>query len=152
MQTTIKNEPLFTLTQAAEAIFSPSNDVLADVVRFTNTKDSLNDFRDSIKARLDSEIQASKVPVAEAVKDLRKNMINAGIDKRRASEVLLDLGFRERAAAKSTSAKATKKDDLAAKLAPVIAKLIALADAELGNDEEAISALRRAYLTKAGKA
>lgn len=132
-------------------LFTPTNDVIADIVTYTNAKDAAADFKTSIKARLDAEIQASELPVKEAVKALRAAMIEAGIDKRRVSEVLIDLGFKDEA--KSKAAKAAKEEKAEAEaeeLAPIIAELIALAETKAG--EKAVKALRRAYLSAQGKA
>ena len=132
-------------------IFTATDNVIADIVKFQNAKDALGDLKDSIKARLDDEIQRSGVPIAEALKSLRKELVTAGIDRRRVSETLIALGFKvkespkpakdEEGEDKETSA----KEEKAAKLAPVIEALKELAKEQAG--EDAISALRRAWLS-----
>ena len=136
----------------AEA-FSATADVIADVIKFVNVADATADLKDSIKARLDAEIQGSKIPQAEAVLSLRETLITAGIDRRRASEVLVLLGYKivSSASKAADAAKSAKADALKAKLAPTIDKLIELATSETTSEEEAVSALRRAHLSLAAR-
>ena len=136
------------------SLFVASGDVVADVIKFVNIKDASNDLRDSIKARLDNEIQTAKIPVSEALESLRSVLIDAGVDKRRVSEVFTDLGFKDssKKTVKADAAKAAKAEALKAKLQPTIDKLIALAIAETDDTAMAISALRRAHLTLQGRA
>lgn len=127
-------------------LFNPSTCLVSDIVRYAGLSSGLANLRDCIKQQIDNEIAASGVDRRTALADLKKQVVESGLDPRRASEVFIELGFRERAK-KSTSKGKVEKDE---KLAPVIAKLIALADAEAGDD--AVAALRRAYLTKQGQA
>jgi hypothetical protein len=133
-------------TEITPAVFQDSNDVVADVVQYARLSSGLASLRESIAARIKDVIAASGVETAKALKDLKTQVVAAGLDPRRASEVFIELGFRERAP-KAESASKAEKDT---KLAPVIEKLIALAEAEAGDD--AVSALRRAYLAKQAKA
>lgn len=125
--------------------FNDSEDVVADIVHYSRLSSNLATLRDSIKARVSNVIAESGVKQAQALKDLKQQVIAAGVNPRRASEVFIELGFRERT--KQTSKSKIEKDE---RLNPVIEKLIALAEAEAG--EDAVSALRRAYLTKQAKA
>ena len=135
------------------SLFTPSGDVIADIVKFVNVKDASNDLRDSIKASLDSEIKNSKSTISEALESLRGVLIEAGIDKRRVSEVFTDLGFKDatKKTVKADEAKAAKAEALKAKLQPIIDELVALALSRTESPAEAISALRRAHLTLQGR-
>jgi hypothetical protein len=106
-------------------------------------------FSDNAAAAKSAAKSAIKVAVEVfgaqgAAKVIREDLIGKhGLAKQRVSELLLEFGLRTRAAAKKT-------DELAAELAPVIEALIALANDQAG--ENAVSALRRAYLSAQGKA
>jgi hypothetical protein len=128
-------------TNPAVELFQDSHDVVADVVKYARLSSGLASLRESIAARIKDVIAASGVATAKALKDLKTQVIEAGLDPRRASEVFIELGFRERAE-KAESESKKERDE---KLAPVIEKLIALAKNEAGDD--AGRALRRAYLT-----
>lgn len=130
----------------AAAIFADTHDVVADVVKYAGLSSGLAALRESIAARIKHVIAESGVATADALKDLKKQVVEAGLDPRRASEVFIELGFRER----TPKAESESKKEKDAKLAPIIEKLIALAESEAG--EDAVSALRRAYLTKQSKA
>jgi len=129
--------------------FLPSEDVIADVVRYVNTADGQTDLKLSIKARLDEAITASGIDPIQAVAKIRETLVEAGIDKRRVSEVLIDLGFRSRRASAAASEKA---DALAAELADLVETLVALAEGAYPEEpKKAISALRRAHLKLQGR-
>ena len=122
-------------------VFADSHDVVSDIVHYAKLSSGLKSLRESIAARVNDVIAASGVNRTDALRDLKKQAIEAGLDPRRASDVFIELGFRERA----EKAESESKKERAEKLAPVIEKLIALAKAEAGDD--AGRALRRAYLT-----
>ena len=122
-------------------VFSDSLEVFSDMVHYAKLSSGIKSLPESIAARVNDVIAASGVNRTDALRDLKKQAIEAGLDPRRASDVFIELGFRERA----EKAESESKKELAEKLAPVIEKLIALAKAEAGDD--AGRALRRAYLT-----
>lgn len=113
--------------------------VVSSIVEFVQLGDKLSALKvvvvKGVKAAL-AECAGNGIKEAAAIKLLRAGIIAGGIDKRRVSEVLLSLGFRERAAA--------EKDAPDTSLDGVIAELVALATEKAG--DKAISALRRAYL------
>jgi capsid protein len=134
------------MTNIIEA-FQNSNGVnapiVARIVGYANDKSKLETLKKAIKSELDSIL--SDLPAKQqkaAIKQLRASLVEGGIDKRKVSVILLDLGIRERAASE-------KKDELADELAAAIEALIALANEAAG--EHATIALRRAYLTSQGK-
>jgi hypothetical protein len=143
------------------SVLSFTEDVITDIVTFAVTQSNLASLKDAIKARITNEIAESGADRKAAIKDLKAQVKAALVEayladgknekqakaesERRASEAFVALGLRERAE-KSESKSKKEKDE---KLAPVIEKLIALAEAEAG--EDAVSALRRAWLSKQAK-
>jgi len=123
-----------------------SGDVIADVIRYAGVKNAVADYRASVAASVADLIKKSGVPAPQAIKALRAELVAGGLAKQRVSEVLLDLGIRERAASKKTTGKAADKK---AELQPVVDALIALASEKAGAD--AASVLRRAYTTLLAK-
>jgi hypothetical protein len=119
--------------------------LVAEVVAYVVAKDKVTASREDLRRRIKVAIATSGTTPAAAAKQLRAALVAGGIDRRRVSEVLLDLGVRERAA--STRARAAND---AADLADAIAALVAHAT-ELAGDK-AVSALRRAYLSAKGRA
>jgi capsid protein len=117
--------------------------IIQRIVGYSQDKSKLETLKKAIKAELDAILSALPAKQQKAaIKQLRASLVEGGIDKRKVSVILLDLGIRERAASE-------KKDDLAEELAAAIEALIALANEAAG--EHATIALRRAYLTSQGK-
>ena len=127
-------------------LFAPSLDLVDDIVRYAGLSSGLANLRDCIKQQIDEIIAESGAERSKALKDLKQQVIEAGVDPRRASEVFIELGFRERAKKRTAKSKAEKDE----RLNPVIEKLIELAEREAG--DEATTALRRAWLSKQAKA
>lgn len=143
------------------SVLSFTEDVITDIATFAVAQSNLVALKDAIKARINAEITESGANRKAAIKDLKAQVKAALVEayladgknekqakaesERRASDAFVALGLRERAE-KSESKSKKEKDE---KLAPVIAKLIALAEAEAG--EDAVSALRRAWLSKQAK-
>lgn len=143
------SNPEEAINAVADNIFMPSNDPIADVVRWVNITDAAEDLRGSIETRLREYIKGANVPVADAIKDLRGQMKAAGIDKRRVSEVLIKLGFRERAASKAATDSAKEKSE---RLAPIVDELVRKAEELCAGDlEDMVASLRRAFLKAQGK-
>ena len=115
--------------------------LVADIVRYSDFSSATTSLKESIRAEAAALIAASKIPAAQVYKALKAEAIVDGLDPRRASEVFIELGFRERPA-KATSASKKEKD---AALAPIIEALKQLAKEKAGDN--AIAALRRAYLS-----
>lgn len=151
----MKKSNYLTLSEVVvDQYFAASNDVIQDVVRFADLKNATDEFKNGIKARLDHEIKASGLPVAEALKSLKDSLKAAGLDRRRISEVLISLGFRTNSATKPAEedGRKAKAEALKAELAPTVEHLVAEALRLTGEDvEKAISALRRAHLTLQGR-
>lgn len=131
--------------EASDFLFAPSIDLVEDIVRYAGLSSGLANLRDCIKQQVEDVLAESGADRTKALKDLKQQVIAAGLDPRRASEVFIELGFRERAKKRTSKSKAEKDE----RLEPVIAKLIALAEAEAG--DEAAVALRRAWLSKQAK-
>jgi hypothetical protein len=113
------------------------------VVGYAQDKGKLAALKAEIKAELEAIL--GTVPAKQqkgAIKELRAALVAGGISKQDVSVILLDLGIRERAAAK-------KGEDLAEELADAIEALKALATEAAG--EKAVIALRRAYLSLQAK-
>jgi len=121
-------------------VLADSNDIVADIVKYSEAKGALAVLRDSIKARLQDLASNAGVTLADAAKPLRAALVAEGMDKRRVSEVLLDLGIRERVAVKNEkrAAQSSQLDKEAEKLAQAIRKGHKL--------DEAIAIARRAYI------
>jgi hypothetical protein len=137
---------IITTTTSTNEIFPATNDLIEDIKRYDLCKQGLSVLRDSIAARIRDIIANSGVPQKAALADLTKQLVAAGVDRRRVSEILKDLGFVQRQASKKTAGKKAEKD---AALLPVIEELVKIAQERAG--EDAISALRRAYLTLQAK-
>ena len=141
-----------------QSIFADSANLVSDIVRFGDLKDGLSALAQSIVDRVNSEISASGVSRREALADLRDHVKSAIREERpekpesyavkRASELLLSLGLRERAASDKGK---EKSEERAARLAPLVEKLVAIAKTEAADAGDAVSALRRAYLTVQGE-
>ena len=104
-----------------------------------------------LKAEFSSILASTGTKEAVAAKQLAASLKVAlqGVvshPDKRASDILVALGIRQRAA--KTEADSKKEKDAA--LAPVIEALVALAQDKAGDN--AVSALRRAYLTLQAKA
>jgi sulfur carrier protein ThiS len=121
-------------------ILADSNDIVADIVKYSEAKGALATLRDSIKARLHDLASNAGVTLADAAKPLRAALVAEGMDKRRVSEVLLELGIRERVAVKNEkrAVQSSRFDKEAVKLAQSIRKGHKLADA--------VAIARRAYI------
>lgn len=125
-------------------ILADSNDIVADIVKYSEAKGALATLRDSIKARLQDLASNAGVTLADAVAPLRAALIAEGIDKRRVSDVLLDLGIRAKAPktggkkSEKRAAQSSRFDKEAMKLAQSIRKGHKLADA--------VAIARRAYI------
>lgn len=129
------------ILNAAIAELATPKHLIADILTYSDFSKGTATLAESIKAEVRELVQRSGVPASSAYKALKAEAIVAGLDPRRASEVFIELGFRERAA-KKTAASKKEKDET---LAPIIEALKALAKEKAG--ENAISALRRAYLS-----
>jgi hypothetical protein len=124
-----------------EGLLAFSNNVIADIVTYAKGKTALAALRESIIARLQDEAKNAGVTMAEAAKPLRAALVAEGMDKRRVSEVLLDLGIRERTIAKKNEARKMKSsefDKQAHALAVQLRKGRKISDA--------IAIARRAYI------
>lgn len=110
---------------------------------------------EGFRIRTDDAKALAKKLIKEAVeadpkngeKAIRKMLVEKhGLRKQRVSELMLELGIRSRAASKKTDAA-----DLSAELDDLIKQLVDLATTSAGDDDKAVSALRRAYLSAQGK-
>lgn len=104
--------------------------VVSLTLAFAQAKDKLAAAKEAAVAAVK---EAGLDKDKKALKAFRRALVEVGIDRRRVSEILLDLGIRERAAAKS---KAVEVSD------EVIAALVS-AGVELAGDAAAV-ALRKA--------
>ena len=129
------------ISQTIESLLAFSHNVIADIVTYAKGKTALVALRESIIARLQDEAKNAGVTMAEAAKPLRAALVAEGMDKRRVSEVLLDLGIRERTIAKKNEAqkmKSSEFDKQAHALAAQLRKGRKISDA--------IAIARRAYI------
>lgn len=123
-----------------------TGDIVVDILCYAGVKAATETYRASVAASVADVLKNSKVPAAQAIKALRAELVAGGLPKQRVSEVLLDLGIRERAASKKTTG---KNADKKAALQPLVDELVSLASAKGGAD--AVSVLRRAYMTLLNK-
>ena len=100
------------------------------------------EFAEILKVEGVTEAQAAK-QLSAALKHALSGVVNS--PDKRASEILVALGIRQRA----EKAKSESSEELAKELAPVIEALVNLAQEKAG--EKAVSALRRAFLTLQAK-
>lgn len=100
------------------------------------------EFAEILKVEKVTEAQAAK-QLSAALKHALSGVVNS--PDKRASEILCALGIRQRA----EKAKSEASEELAEELAPVIEALKSLAREQAGDN--AISALRRAYLSLQGE-
>lgn len=113
--------------------------IAADVTAFLLAKDGLATATDKAISSVKEAMATMKdngLTLKKALKALRAGLVASGVDKRRVSEALLSLGFRERAAT------APKAPDEA--LDAIVARLLETAK-EMAQDK-VVAALRRAYL------
>jgi hypothetical protein len=123
---------------------------VAKCVEFATLSQSRETLAASLKTEFAAILAATGTKEAVAAKQLSASLKVAleGVvshPDKRASEILVAVGIRQRAE-KATSKSKQEKD---AALAPVIEALVALAQEKAG--EDAVSALRRAYLTLQAK-
>jgi len=134
-----------TIINSTIAQLATQSNLISDIIRFSDFSTGYDTLKESITTEVRLIVKLSGVSTKDAYAQLKKEVIAAGLDKRRASEVFIELGFRERA--KKTDSKSKKEKDET--LGPVIKALVALATEKAG--ENAVSALRRAYLTLQAK-
>ena len=123
---------------------------VAKCVEFATLSQSRETLAASLKAEFSAILASTGTKEAVAAKQLAASLKVAlqGVvshPDKRASEILVAVGIRQRGA-KAESESKKEKD---ASLAPVIEALVALATEKAG--ENAVSALRRAYLTLQSK-
>ena len=123
---------------------------VAKCVEFATLSQSRETLAASLKAEFSAILASTGAKEAVAAKQLSTSLAVAleGVvshPAKRASEILVAIGIRQRAA-KAESESKKEKD---AALAPVIEALVSLAQEKAG--EDAVSALRRAYLTLQAK-
>lgn len=145
LNTNTNTNTMNTIINSTIAQLAAPQNLVADILRFSDLRSASASLKETIVTEVRNLIKSSGVSSKDAYASLKKEVIAAGLDKRRASEVFIDLGFRERS--KKSESKGKKEKD--AELAPVIEALVALAQEKAG--EDAISALRRAYLTLQAK-
>lgn len=124
---------------------------VAKCVEYATISQSRETLGAALKAEFSAILASTGAKEAVAAKQLAASLKVAlqGVvshPDKRASEILVALGIRQRAA--KTEADSKKEKDAA--LAPVIEALVALAQDKAGDN--AVSALRRAYLTLQAKA
>ena len=145
------------LIQSIRVALAYTEDVIADIVTFAEASSNLDALKQAIVARVNNVIASSKVDKKQALKDLKEQVKSALVEQylaegkndkqakaeseRRASDVFLALGFRERAK-KKTSDRKKERDEA---LNPLIEKLVHIAKSEGGDD--AVVVLRRAFLS-----
>lgn len=100
------------------------------------------EFAAIIKSENVTEAKAAK-QLAAVLKDALTGVVNS--PEKRASEILVALGIRQRA----EKSKSESAEELSAELAPIIEALKALAKEQAG--DKAVNALRRAYLSLQGE-
>lgn len=120
-------------------------------VEYATISQSRENLGAALKAEFSAILASTGTKEAVAAKQLAASLKVAlqGVvshPDKRASEILVALGIRQRA----TKAEAASKSEKDASLAPVIEALVALATEKAGDN--AVSALRRAYLTLQAKA
>ena len=123
---------------------------VAKCVEFATLSQSREALASALKAEFSAILASTGTKEAVAAKQLAASLKVAlqGVvshPDKRASEILVAVGIRQRGA--KAESKGKKEKDAA--LAPVIAALVALAQEKAGDD--AVSALRRAYLTLQAK-
>lgn len=124
---------------------------VAKCVEYATISQSRENLGAALKAEFSAILATTGAKEAVAAKQLAASLATAlqGVvshPDKRASEILVALGIRQRAA----KAEAASKSEKDATLAPVIEALVALAQDKAGDN--AVSALRRAYLTLQAKA
>lgn len=124
---------------------------VAKCVEYATISQSRENLGAALKSEFSAILATTGAKEAVAAKQLAASLKVAlqGVvshPDKRASEILVALGIRQRAA--KTEADSKKEKDAA--LAPVIEALVALAQDKAGDN--AVSALRRAYLTLQAKA
>ena len=137
------------------ASFSSSNGnntpFVAKCVEYAQTSQRREVLGAAIKAEFAAILKAEGVTEAKAAKQLAAVLKDAltgvvGSPEKRASEILVALGIRQRA----EKSKSESAEELSAELAPIIESLKALAKEQAG--DKAVNALRRAYLSLQGEA
>ena len=123
---------------------------VAKCVEFAQLSSKREVLGDTLKAEFAAILATENVKEAVAAKQLAASLATAleGVVKspaKRASEILVALGIRQRA----EKTKSESADDLAEELAPVIEALKALAKEQAA--DKAVNALRRAYLSLQGE-
>lgn len=124
---------------------------VAKCVEYATISQSRENLGAALKSEFSAILATTGAKEAVAAKQLAASLKVAlqGVvshPDKRASEILVALGIRQRAA----KAEAASKSEKDAALAPVIEALVALAQDKAGDN--AVSALRRAYLTLQAKA
>ena len=124
---------------------------VAKCVEYATISQSRENLGAALKSEFSAILATTGAKEAVAAKQLAASLKVAlqGVvshPDKRASEILVALGIRQRAA----KAEAASKSEKDATLAPVIEALVALAQDKAGDN--AVSALRRAYLTLQAKA
>lgn len=124
---------------------------VAKCVEYATISQSRDQLASELRLQFKAILSTTGVKEAVAAKQLAASLKVAlqGVvshPDKRASEILVALGIRQRAA----KAEADSKKEKDAALAPVIEALVALAQDKAGDN--AVSALRRAYLTLQAKA